>query len=118
MKTSVKIFLILVAVILIANLCSCTDNQRARQWGGKQVVEIKQDYKLVSCQWKHNDGDEDLWILITPMEPGDKPKTSYFVEKSNWGLLEGEIEFHESKSVSKYVKDVLKPSGDSVSSNH
>lgn len=79
-----KNFLILLAVAILT-LASCTDNQRARQFGGTETIDIPEGRILVNCTWKQ----DDLWILTKDTTTGKM----YFNEKSSFGVLEGEINF-------------------------
>ena len=79
-----KIILI-IATAAIAFLSSCTDNQRARQFGGTETVDIPEGRVLVNCTWKQ----DDLWLLTKDTTTGEM----LFNEKSSWGVMEGEINF-------------------------
>jgi len=77
--------ILIIAAVAIAFLASCTDNQRARQFGGTETVDIPEGRVLVNCTWKQ----DDLWILTKDTATGKM----YFNEKSSFGVLEGEINF-------------------------
>ncbi len=77
--------ILIIAAVVIAFLASCTDNQRARQFGGTETVDIPEGRILVNCTWKQ----DDLWILTKDTTTGKM----YFNEKSSFGVLEGEINF-------------------------
>jgi len=77
--------ILIIASVAVAFLASCTDNQRARQFGGTETVDIPEGRILVNCTWK----EEDLWILTKDTTTGKM----YFNEKSSFGVLEGEINF-------------------------
>jgi|NOAtaT_6_FD_contig_31_4684121_length_284_multi_2_in_0_out_0_1 hypothetical protein len=70
-------------------LVGCTDNQRARKFGGSEVVKLKPNEILVNVTWK----ESNLWLLTKDTITN----TLYFREKSNWGLFDGQIEFHGEK---------------------
>jgi len=86
-----KILLILFLAAVL--LSSCTEQFRAKNWGGSMTVEIDPGYKLVEATWK----EDNLWVLIEPMEEGYQPKDKIFKESSSFGLVEGSITFKESK---------------------
>ena len=44
--------ILLCLVVLIASLTSCTENQRARQFGGTITIELPPGEKLVMATWK------------------------------------------------------------------
>lgn len=90
------IFLFLVGTLLF----SCTENKRAKSWGGSETIYLPENTKLVNVTWK----SDDLWILTQPMEPGDEPKNYRFKEKSSWGVLEGTIIIKEVKKEYKKEK--------------
>ena len=84
-----KFLLLLVTAALF--LTSCTEQSRTRYFGENMEISIDPGWKLMEATWK----DEDLWILIEPMEEDYVPKTKVFKEKSSFGLLEGSITFKE-----------------------
>ena len=77
--------ILIIASVAVAFLASCTDNQRARQFGGTETVDIPEGRILVNCTWKQ----DDLWILTKDTTTGKM----YFNERSSFGVLEGEINF-------------------------
>ena len=77
--------ILIIASVAVAFLASCTDNQRARQFGGTETVDIPEGRILVNCTWKQ----DDLWILTKDTTTGKM----FFNEKSSFGVLEGEINF-------------------------
>ena len=77
-----KIFILAVAII---SLASCTANERARNYGGTETVDIPEGRILINCTWKQ----DDLWVLTKDTTTGKM----YFNEKSSWGIMEGEINF-------------------------
>jgi uncharacterized lipoprotein YehR (DUF1307 family) len=77
--------ILIIASVAIVFLASCTDNQRARQFGGTETVDIPEGRILINCTWKQ----DDLWILTKDTTTGKM----YFNEKSSFGVLEGEINF-------------------------
>lgn len=78
-----KKLLILLGISLV--LLSCTDNSRARVWGGTEAVELPKNCKFINSTWKEN----ELWIVVQ-----DTVTKQYFMyEKSSLGVLEGKIIF-------------------------
>lgn len=71
---------------------SCTDNQRAKSWGGKMTINLEPGQKVVNVTWKRG----DMWILTRPMRAGETPETYKFIENSTWGVLQGEATIIES----------------------
>ena len=74
-------------------MCSCTQNQMARSYGGKMTIELPKGEKLINATWK----EANLFYLTEPMEEGYVPKTKKFRESSNFGVWESEITFVESR---------------------
>jgi len=84
-------FILLSPIILLSFilsmflLTSCTDNDRARKFGGTEEVILKENEVLVTVTWK----ETNLWILTQDTLTGKH----YFREKSKWGLLDGTVTF-------------------------
>ena len=74
-------------------MCSCTQNQMARTYGGKMTIELPKGEKLINATWK----ESNLFYLTEPMEEGYIPKSKKFRESSNFGVWESEITFVESR---------------------
>lgn len=70
----------------------CTENQRARNFGGTETIIVPQGQKVFDVTWK----DECLWYATRPFREGEEPETSTFQQKSNFGILEGTVIFKES----------------------
>ena len=84
-----KLFLLFALVAM----CSCTEHQMARRYGGKMTVELPKGEKLINATWK----ETSLFYLTEPMEEGYIPKSKKFRESSNFGVWESEITFVESR---------------------
>jgi len=80
-----KLLLILAAAMIFG---SCTENARARNFGGTEVIQLRQGEKFVNATWK----DTNLWIVTQ-----DQNGTYHFREKSSMGWVEGEIILNETK---------------------
>jgi hypothetical protein len=72
-------------------LCSCTENARARNWGGTTTVDVKAGQKVIGATWK----DHDLWIIHRPMHDGEVPEVVTMTESSSFGYLEGHVVIRE-----------------------
>ena len=82
------------AIILLASaMVGCTSNNMARTYGGSESIDVPQGYKVVNATWK----DNDIWMFLEPMEEDYEPQTKLFVEKSSFGVLEGEVIFIEHR---------------------
>ena len=84
MKQVFGIFI--VGVTLMTLLYGCTENTRARVYGGTQTIELESGKRLVNVTWKEGSA---LWILTK--EDTTKPTTYRFEEKSNFGMMEGQV---------------------------
>ena len=86
---------VILIILTVLYLCSCTENTRSRVWGGKMTIELPKGQKLVEATWK-GDGNS-LWYLTEPMDADYIPKIKIFQEDSRFGVLEGSVVFVESK---------------------
>lgn len=84
---------LLILVIAALAFTSCTENQRARNWGGTAKVNLEPNQKLVTVTWK----ETELWYLTRPMDSTDVAQTYQFQEESSWGMVEGTVFIIESK---------------------
>jgi hypothetical protein len=91
-------------------LSSCTENGRARAWGGEMTVNVKPDQKVVNVTWK----ESDMWVLTRPMNESDKPETLTFSEKSTFGVWEGSITLIESRANKSVSHNIVSPNPASV----
>lgn len=73
----------LVLIAAVVALASCTDNQRAKHWGGTEELKLKPNEIVLNVTWK----ETQMWICTKDTTTG----TVYFREKSNWGVLEGTV---------------------------
>ena len=86
----VILFIVVCAVIAIV---SCTENTRARMYGGTVNVMLPRGQKLIEVTWK----ESELWYLTEPMDSDYRPKTKVFKEDSRFGVLEGTVNFIERR---------------------
>jgi uncharacterized lipoprotein YehR (DUF1307 family) len=75
-----KIFVIAIAAM---SLASCTDNERARRFGGTEEVKLKPNEVVLNVTWKEN----EMWVCTKDTTTN----TVYFREKSSWGVMEGTV---------------------------
>lgn len=76
------IIMMVTGIVLLA-LASCTDNERARRFGGTEQVELKPNEVVLNVTWKEN----EMWICTKDTTTN----TVYFREKSSWGVMEGTV---------------------------
>lgn len=82
---------------IIIFLSSCTENARAKRFGGTIKYELDEGRKFENVTWK----GEELWILTTEMEESHTPKTYVFEEKSRLGIVEGKVMIIERRKEGK-----------------
>lgn len=84
---------LLLSLVVLTFLSSCTDNQRAKQFGGTMTIKVPKGNKVTNITWKA----DNLWYSYRPFQDGEEPTTQIFIEESNWGVVEGKVKFIESK---------------------
>lgn len=88
-----KILLGCLVMTSIIALTGCTEQNRAKNFGGSMTMELEPNRKLEMVTWK----DSDLWILTKPMTEDDVAETYIFHEDSSYGIMEGSITIKEIK---------------------
>ncbi len=92
--TMIKILAIsALAFVMSIALGSCTQNQRAKKFGGNAELTLPKGQKLMTVTWK----DANLWYLTRPMNEGDSAEVYTFHEESSYGVLEGTYTIREVK---------------------
>jgi hypothetical protein len=76
---------------LLVFLPSCTENSRAKKFGGTATVNLPPGTKFVGATWK----DAELWYLHRPAREGETPETITLQEQSSFGMIEGKVIFRE-----------------------
>lgn len=74
--------LTMVAITLLA-LASCTDNERARNFGGTETIKLEPNEKFMNLTWKQ----DDIWVIVQDTITG----TFYAKEKSSFGIMQGKV---------------------------
>jgi hypothetical protein len=75
-----KLMVILVTMVVMS---SCTENSRARSFGGTETLSLKTNEVVLNVTWKEN----HMWICTQDTTDG----VVYFREKSSWGVMEGTV---------------------------
>jgi hypothetical protein len=88
-----KKLLLLIAIVFAFIATSCTENYRAKHFGGTMKVKLPKGTKLVTVTWK----EDNLWYLTRNMQPGEKPVTYTFHEESSIGAFKGTVILIEQK---------------------
>lgn len=82
-------------LLIVIGICSlsCTENTRAKKFGGTMTVDLPPNTKLLNVTWKEG----EMWYLCRPMREQEAPENYTFQEKSGLGIMEGKVIFTESK---------------------
>jgi len=86
-----KLLLILATIGLLFS--SCTENERAKSFGGDLVIDVPAGQKVTNITWKEN----ELWYSTRAFREGETPEVITFHEESSWDVWEGTVTFKESK---------------------
>jgi hypothetical protein len=85
--------IIVLIVVTMMTLVSCTKNSRVKNFGGEGTINLPQGRKLVNVTWK----ETEIWYLTRPMDTSDVVQTYTFQEESSWGVMEGTYNIVETK---------------------
>jgi len=72
-------------------LTSCTENSRAKRFGGTITINLPKDMKIIEATWK----EDNLWYLMRKRRANESKEEFQFVEESSFGVIEGKIIFKE-----------------------
>lgn len=78
---------IVIGMVLILSMIGCTQNQKAKSFGGTATITLEKGKKLEVVTWK----GEELWYLVRDRKEGEEIETYEFIEDSSFGLLEGKV---------------------------
>jgi hypothetical protein len=84
---------VILSILAISLLASCTQNERAKSFGGTATVNLPQGKKLVNITWK----EDQIWYLTRTMNSSDSAETYTFQEESSYGMMEGTVILKETK---------------------
>ena len=70
---------------------SCTEQSKARQFGGDVRIDLPKGEKLLNATWK----ETDLFYLTEPADSTYHPKIKTFKESSSFGVKETTVIFVE-----------------------
>jgi hypothetical protein len=84
---------IVLSLILLVSLASCTENARVKSFGGEGTLNLPKGKKLVTVTWK----DTELWYLTRSMDSTDVAETYQFHEESSFGVIEGTSNIIDTK---------------------
>ncbi len=86
-------YTLLVLVLMIGLFSGCTENQRARNFGGTSEIVLPKNKKLIIATWKN----DSLWYLTREMKADEQPESYVFKEDSSFGVMQGQVIFKETK---------------------
>ena len=78
-------------VLCIIIIAGCTQNQRAKQFGGTATMDLPPHQKLVCVSWE----EDHLWVLYRPMRTNETAESYILKENSSWGILQGTYQINE-----------------------
>ena len=84
---------VILSILAISLLASCTQNERAKSFGGTATVNLPQGQKLVNITRK----EDQIWYLTRTMNSSDSAETYTFQEESSYGMMEGTVILKETK---------------------
>ena len=84
---------ICIACLTVLLVVSCTQQERARNFGGTATEDLPAGKKLVVVTWK----EDHLWYLTRPMRADEQPETYEFKESSSFGILQGTVILKEHR---------------------
>jgi hypothetical protein len=85
---------IFIGLITLLTITSCTENSRAKNFGGTAEIVLPVNKKLVTATWK----DDNLWYLTRDMQESEEAETYEFHEESSFGMMEGTYIIKETKT--------------------
>jgi hypothetical protein len=91
-RNSPMIFMLPIFIIILI-MVSCTQNTRAKKYGGTATIEVPCDMMVNNITWK----GESLWYSYIPMPEDYEPVTHTFQEESSFGVIQGKYKLVESK---------------------
>ena len=88
-----KKMILILSLVLVVMLSSCTENSRAKSFGGTMKIDLPKGKKHITVTWKN----DDMWYLTRIMRNDETPETYEFKEDSNLGIMEGTVIFIEHR---------------------
>lgn len=85
----ITLALLLAAFTLVSS--GCTQQERARNYGGTATEILPVGKKLITLTWK----EDHLWYLVRERRADEKPEVYDFKESSSFGLVQGTVHILE-----------------------
>lgn len=92
MKRGKILPIIFIAMLLLSG---CTEQEKAKSFGGNVVIELEPGLKLEEITWKD---DDSLWYLTRPMREDETAETHTFNESSSFHMFEGTVTIIEKEN--------------------
>lgn len=86
------LFIVSIILAMFINV-SCTENYRAREFGGTVTIHVEKGKKVMMATWK----GEDLFYMVEDMEDDYVPHNKKLIESSAYGIIESNVIFVESR---------------------
>lgn len=74
-------------LFIFVGFIGCTDQQRAKSFGGTATIDLPAGKKLVSVSWK----ETNLWYCTRDRRQGEPIERYEYKESSSLGLVEGDM---------------------------
>ncbi len=94
----------IILILSLTALASCTQNERARWFGGTERINLPEGQIFLNATWKDSWFGQTMWISTFEPSTGK----SYFYENSSFGLIEGKIEFTQNNVINHNILDSTK----------
>ena len=92
LNESRALFVVLLTFLGFA-MTACTQNQRAKTFGGEITIQVPCDHVVFDVTWK----GEDVWYATQPPMADWRPERKSFIEASSYGVIEGKVTLVESR---------------------
>lgn len=76
-----------ILLLALVSTLGCTEQVRAKSFGGTLRTDLPADRKLVNVTWK----EANMWVLTRPMRPEERAESYEFRESSSFGMMQGTI---------------------------
>lgn len=88
MRTISRFIIAAIMLVAVMYTTGCTQQDRARKFGGTATIDVSADRKLVNVTWKD---ENTLWLLTRERKPGEEAERYIFEEQSRFGIVQGRV---------------------------
>ncbi len=78
--------------VAFPSLGGCSDQTRAKSYGGTATIDLPAGKKLINATWKES---SNIWYLVRDMREGETAESYEFKESSSLGIVEGTVKLIE-----------------------